>query len=252
MGSKTLALHRAFISKAFHSTYSRYARGVSVLISKSLLCITKTVKLDSLCRFVALVLVINNQPYTFAALYIPPPFTVGVWETVMAEVTRMAEGPIVLAGDLKAVLSSEKDRFGMETVGGSPIEACVKPYDLVEIWRWKHPDAKEYSCDSSAFNTLSRIDICFVSRELLPRVLGAQYLLRAISDHSPLLVTIDMEKPRGYVVWRLSPLWLKEECFERSTATSINNFWIEKRGGPGRDYLGCIQGHAQGIHLGID
>lgn len=62
----------------------------------------------------------------------------------MAEVLQMAEGPIVLAGDLNTVLSLDKDRYGMATVEGSPLEACVKPYDLVEAWRWKHPDAKEY------------------------------------------------------------------------------------------------------------
>lgn len=57
----------------------------------------------------------------------------------------MAEGPIILTGDLNAVLSPEKDRFRMVTVGGSPLEACVKPHDLSEAWRWKHPDAKAYA-----------------------------------------------------------------------------------------------------------
>lgn len=102
-----------------------------------------------------------------------------------------------MAGDLNAVLSPDKGRYGMATVGGTPVETCVKPYDLVEAWRWKHPDTKEYSCFSSTFNTLSRIDLCFVSRDLLPRVVDAQYLPRAISDHSPMLLTIDLEKPRG-------------------------------------------------------
>lgn len=80
VGSKTLALHRAGFSRAFHSTYSSYARGVSVLIAKSLLYTIKTVKLDPTGRYVALVLIIDNQVYTFVAIYIPPPFTIKVWE----------------------------------------------------------------------------------------------------------------------------------------------------------------------------
>lgn len=113
-----------------------------------------------------------------------------------------------------------------------PLEECVKPYDLLEAWRWKNPDTKAYSYYFSTFNTLSRLDMGFVSRELLPkssRVVEAQYLPRAISDHSPLQVTFDMERPRGYVLWRLSPLWLQEECFERSTMVSINNFCLEHK-----------------------
>lgn len=89
---------------------------------------------------------------------------------------------------------------------------------------WKNPDTRVYSCHSATFNTLSRINLCFVSRDLLPRIIEAQYLPRAVSDHSPLMINIDMERPRGYTMWRLSPLWLKEECFERSTQTSIQNF----------------------------
>lgn len=97
IGSKTLALHRAFVGRAFYSTYSNYARGVSVLVSKSLLCTTKKVKTDPLCRFVILDLIIDNRPHTFVAVYMPPPFTVGVWEMLMTGVLQVAEGPIILA-----------------------------------------------------------------------------------------------------------------------------------------------------------
>lgn len=142
----------------------------------------------------------------------------------------MAKGPIILAGDLNIVLSNDIDRHGAAARGGSPLEACVRPYNLVEAWRWKNPDTKAYSCYSFTFNTLSRLDMYFVSGEMLLRVVGVQYLPRAILDHSPLLLTIDMERPRGYVLWQLSPLWPREECFERSTATSIYSYWLEHRG----------------------
>lgn len=213
-----MALHRAFVGSAFHAMYSNYPRGVSVLMAKSLLCTTKAVKLDPFGRFVLLVLLINNQAYTFVAVYIPPQFTVALWEALMAGVLQVAEGPIILAVDLNAVLSPDINRYGAATRGSSPLEACVRPYNLEEAWRWKNPDTKAYSCYSSTFNTLSRLDMCFVSREMLPRVVGVQYLPCAILNHSPLLLTIDMERPQGYVLWRLSPLWLKDECFKRSTA----------------------------------
>lgn len=60
------------MGRTFHSSYSNYARRVSVLVSKSLLYTTRTVKIDPFGRFVILVLVIDNRPYTFLAVYIPP------------------------------------------------------------------------------------------------------------------------------------------------------------------------------------
>lgn len=68
-----------------------------------------------------------------------------------------------------------------------------------------------------------------MSRDILPRVVAVQYLPRAISDHSPLLLTLTVGHLCGYNLWRLSSLWLKEECFERSSATAIGNFWNDNK-----------------------
>lgn len=83
MGSKILALKQAFIGHAFHSLNSNYARGVSLLVSKSLTCTPKTIVINPYGRFVVVVLLINDTPYTFVTVYIPPPFTLAVWEAVL-------------------------------------------------------------------------------------------------------------------------------------------------------------------------
>lgn len=101
---------------------------------------------------------------------------------------------------------------------------------MEEMWQWKNAEARVYSCFSSSYNTLSRLDMCFVTREVLVRVMHVRYLSMAISDHSPLLISMSMTQSQGYLLWRLSPLWLKEECFERSTATDIAHFWSENKG----------------------
>lgn len=59
-----------------------------------------------------------------------------VWETLMAGVLQVVEGPIILAEDPNAVLSPEMYRHGMATRGSSPLESCVGPYNLVDAWRW--------------------------------------------------------------------------------------------------------------------
>lgn len=113
-----------------------------MLVYKSLLCTVKMIKTDPFGRFVILVLIIDNRPYTFVAVYIPPPFTVGLWELIMNAVLQVAEGPMILAENLNAVLSLVMDRYGMVDRGSCPLEACMKPYDLQEVWRWKNPNTK--------------------------------------------------------------------------------------------------------------
>lgn len=46
LGRKILGLKNPWIQEPFHATYSNFARGVSVLISKSLACVVDTVHTD--------------------------------------------------------------------------------------------------------------------------------------------------------------------------------------------------------------
>lgn len=95
-----------------------------------------------------------------------------------------------------------------------PTRGLYVIYSLVEAWRWKNPDTHAFSW----------LEMCFLSKDILPRVVEVQYILRAISDYSSLILTLAMGPLCGYKLWRLSSLWLKEECLKRSSANAIGNF----------------------------
>lgn len=157
-----MALKWAFIGHAFHSLHSNYARGVSVLMSKCLSCTPKTIVTDLFGRFIVLVLLINNLLNSFVVVYVPPPFSLAAWELVLAKVLQVAEGPIILAGDLNTVLSLDMDRLHFKSNCSSPLEACITQYGLVEAWRWKNPDTHAFFCYSSTYNTLSTRYVLYV------------------------------------------------------------------------------------------
>lgn len=79
-------MKQAFINRAFHSLF----------------CAPKNLATDPFGRFVVLVLLIDKLPYTFVAIYVPPPFTITMWEGLMVKVLQVAKVPIILAGDLCA------------------------------------------------------------------------------------------------------------------------------------------------------
>lgn len=130
VGSKGMALKRAFVAHTLHSTYSNYARGVTILIAKSLFCSITTNVTDPFGRYVMAILGINNCLYTFVAFYVPPPFTITFWDTVMAQVPQVAEGPLIVAGDINAVLSPVLDRFQYASLCTSPLAICASKYNL--------------------------------------------------------------------------------------------------------------------------
>lgn len=228
-GSRVMALKRAKIAYALHSTYSSYARGTSILIAKSAPISIKRIKLDPNGCFVILVMELMGKPYTVTNVYVPPPFTKNFFEKVMGTILEIAEGPLLIAGDYNTVLDNSMDRFRCATLPPTPLGSFLVQFDLVEAWRWKHANIREYSCQSDTHNTLSRIDLCLVSSDLLSLVTSIKYLPRAMSDHSPLMVDLALNTSSSYRVWRLSLLWLADQAVLDQSMADMKSYWVINR-----------------------
>lgn len=61
----------------------------------------------------------------------------------------------------------------------------------------KNPGVREYSCHSETHKTLSRIDFLLSMADGLPFISNIRYLPRAISDHSPIEVTLNLHVGQG-------------------------------------------------------
>lgn len=228
-GSRVMALKRAKIAYALHSTYSSYARGTSILIAKSAPISIKHIKLDPNGCFVILVMELLGKPYTVTNIYVPPPFTKKIFEKVMGTILEIAEGPLIIAGDYNTVLDNSMDRFRCSTLPTMLLRSVLTQFDLVEAWRWRHANVREYSCQSDSHDTLSRIDLCLVSSDILHLIAGIKYLPRALSDHSPLMVDLALNTPSSYRVWRLSPLWLADQAGIDQTSADMKLYWVNNK-----------------------
>ena len=78
MGARVLGLKKPGMGHYYHSTYTSRARGVSILIRKSLPFVLLDVKLDSEGRYVVLHATIDTLPMVLVGLLLPPPATVGL------------------------------------------------------------------------------------------------------------------------------------------------------------------------------
>lgn len=86
---------------------------------------------DPFGRYVIVILTIDNTPHTFVAIYIPPPFTIALWDAIMAKVLQVARDPIIMVGDVNAVLLPEIDfKWSLNVL---PHWLCVW---IIRVW-WK-------------------------------------------------------------------------------------------------------------------
>nr|XP_014353273.1 PREDICTED: vomeronasal type-2 receptor 1-like [Latimeria chalumnae] len=124
----------------------------------------------------------------------------------------MDRSPSVSAGNIR---SAGAVREGMEE------------YGLVEVWRHRHPTAREYSFHSQVHDSFFRIDLVLLSSSLLCRVEVCLYLPHSISDHSPLKVVMDLPEvlPPDHR-WRLNPGYLASEEFVAMVGSQIDEYLV--------------------------
>lgn len=79
----------------------------------------------------------------------------------------------------------------------------MKDLYLTDVWRQIHPQTIYYSYYSNRHNPFTRMALFLLSTHVAYRALGSDYLLRILSDHSPLTLSIVMPDkiPNMYRCW---------------------------------------------------
>lgn len=111
-------------------------------------------------------------------------------------------------------LHSNWDKFHMGSIDvlaqPTSLSRLLVEVGLRDIWHLRFSDTIHYSCYCSSHHSLSRIDQGVESDSLLPYVKIVEYLVRNISDHSPIRVQLHLGTgvmlPRHFS--QLNPFWV--------------------------------------------
>ena len=213
-GRLQMALRRPWVGWAFHSTHTPHARGVSILVAKSVHFELCTISTDPQGRYVFLSVKLYGEPFLLLAFYVPPPFAMTV---ILEGITFMANHPSIQAvwlGDFNTTLNPSLDRLAgtpphnLGEVTTTKFSKLIASLHLIDSWRFKFPQKRLYSCFSATHSSMSRIDFILVSQVLTSRLSEAKFGPRLLSDHSPYWISLNVpiDKPRR--AWRLNPFWL--------------------------------------------
>ena len=146
--------------------------------------------------------------------------------------------PVLLCGDFNTVVDPYIDRFGCNPKSpwaynwSSTLSDLMGTFELCDVWRARHPDAKEFTWTRPNGKQGSRIDMVWLPERYLGLVTSVEILPFFRSDHSYVYLVIDLPfgVERGKGLWKFNSAHLRDEAF----CAKIEGFWLQWRQEQGR------------------
>uniref|UniRef100_A0AAR2KHB0 exodeoxyribonuclease III n=1 Tax=Pygocentrus nattereri TaxID=42514 RepID=A0AAR2KHB0_PYGNA len=184
-----------WVNQIFQSTFSSKARGVAILISKSIPFRHVSTICDPNGRFLLVTGHIYTHHVTLLNIYGPNFDNPNFFSKVFDLLPNLSDTNVIVGGDFNCVIDNYLDRSSQPTQLPSAASATVNNLmlstHLVDIWRLQHPTDRDYSFFSQRHKSYSRIDYFLLDSNLISNVISTKYHNILISDHSPTSLVLD-------------------------------------------------------------
>ncbi len=148
--------------------------------------------------------------------------------------------PSIVCGDFNTVVNPAVDRHGCNP--SSPwaynwptsLSDLTRHFDLVDIWRFRHPDERNYTWRRANGSQASRLDMFWLSFHLVSNVLDVAIYPFFRSDYSYvfLRVTLPSAPARGPGVWKFNSSLLSDDSFTAKVCAFWSSWQAEKSSFP--------------------
>lgn len=189
-----------FFTQAHHVTNDlAKTKGVSILISRDA-SIELTDKLtDPEGRYLFLKGKFGGTPVTLANVYFPNTAHLTFCKHVIEELKGFSSGCLILGGDFNLPLNPLTDTSTGKTYMTykklKKLKTTLNSLQLIDTWRFLHPEDRGFTFYSIPHSRYSRIDYIFVSQRDLDLISGAHIKIQTISDHAPISLSLDLMAP---------------------------------------------------------
>lgn len=121
--------------------------------------------------------------------------------------------PIIAVGDFNEILYSRLDRFPVRSLSESMVKSRLCQFldevGLLDLWRVRNPGVLQYSCYSASYAALSRIDLVLGNDRALQITEKIIYWPRGISDHSPVVLILNLGGNKPPKEWKITLYWFE-------------------------------------------
>ena len=224
-------LRCAWISQIYQSTFSSKARGVAILIRRTVPFEHISTVSDPNGRYLIVTGRILSRHVTFLNIYAPNFDDPGFFRKVFNLIPDLSSTHLIAGGDFNTVLDCSLDRLSSRPTSLSnasiALNNIIKSMNLLDIWRLQHPNDKDFSFFSSVHKSYTRIDYFLTDATLTSDIISSKYHDIIISDHSPVELKINIGRTKTAFNWRFNPLLLNNIQFRQQTASRITEYFHE-------------------------
>lgn len=222
-------IRRRWQGQVLSAPYTTHARGVMILIHKSVPLQIQNIVKDPAGRYIMVQGTLLSEIINLINVYGPNEDDPKFYDNLFLTVSNLT-GQYIIAGDFNCTLDPLRDRStGLDdthTRSRKTIHHFIKELNLLDIWRHGKPNAVEYSCYSSTYKTHSRIDYFLISALLVSKIDECHYSSIVLSDHAAVsLIYKDTKLVSDPPRWRFQPGWLMDPTFIDFLDKQINLYF---------------------------
>uniref|UniRef100_A0A3B3UGA2 exodeoxyribonuclease III n=1 Tax=Poecilia latipinna TaxID=48699 RepID=A0A3B3UGA2_9TELE len=223
-------LRSSWVSQVDQANFSSKARGVAILIRKSIPFIFNSMSADPGGRYVLVTGEINSIPVALLNIYAPncdcPDFFCKIFDII----AQFNNRDMIIGGDFNCYLDPVLDRSSNKVASSlksvSVLNNLIKSLNLVDIWRLQHPSDRKYSFFSPSHGSFTRIDHFLIDSKLISRTVSSLYHGILISDHAPLLLQIHFNLHAPSFNWKFIPPINSDQALKDFISAKISDFLL--------------------------
>lgn len=222
-------LKRSWADKAYFSLHpSGKKKGVSILIHRQVnFTLTATHK-DTEGRIILVNGSIDGINVSLVNVYAPNDDRPAFIKNVFKIITQHSVGILLMGGDLNCIMSQQLDRQPIPTTKLSRMSKMLKyqssEFGLVDVWRSKFPNCRDFTFYSHRHVSYSRIDYFFTPKDELFRIDDMRILPMTISDHSPMELIWSIGHRQTSKQWRLNASLLNDKEFISFVTSELKSY----------------------------
>ena len=188
--------------------------GVAVLFSPSFDGEIISWKRDSDGRLISLCVKYGSVNFNLVNVYAPTALSERNEFIQSIHEYFLPRSKLILAGDFNCY-DDRRDKFGGNVSICKELSHFKSAFNLIDIWRSKHPRVTQCSWFNSDFSIGSRLDYFFASSELAAKVSCCEISPCAYSDHDFVALKIDASaiSQIGPSVWKFNNSLLADDSF---------------------------------------
>ena len=213
---------------------SNHSRGVLILVGSNVNLKVDQVVTDDEGRYIFLKGNISDFKFVLGCVYFPTRDKERQQGIFLEKIDscignlQFPDHSLLIGGDFNVILDENLDYMGTNlnrrSKFNNSLKMFLRKHDLIDIWREKHPDLKQFTFRQRVPLVQSRLDYWFISNIILNKVNKCDIMTSVTPDHSSIaleLLNIKIDNPYGRSYWKFNSSLCLDKNFVKGMVNEI-------------------------------